>query len=146
MRRRYVPSSDGCEGLYVTPTLQGSRPGGVIAQAWATLLATGDDGYRQMARSMHAMTEQVMEAVASIDELALLVVPDAACIPIVSKDKAVGIYQVASLMEQRGWNLFTGQTPEVLTICLGESHITVARKTTSNTNSNVSQTPEVFTI
>lgn len=30
---------------YVTPTLQGSRSGAIIAQAWATLLAVGDNGY-----------------------------------------------------------------------------------------------------
>lgn len=36
-RLSYVPSVDGCEGLYVTPTLQGSRAGGTIAQAWATV-------------------------------------------------------------------------------------------------------------
>ena len=33
-RLTYVPSVDGCEGLYVTPTLQGSRAGGTIAQAY----------------------------------------------------------------------------------------------------------------
>eukprot|EP01052_Picozoa_sp_SAG31_P009213 SAG31_NODE_480_length_15108_cov_56.073423_2_plen_289_part_00 len=43
-RLTLVPSVDGCEGLYITPTLQGSRAGGTIAQAWATVLATGDNG------------------------------------------------------------------------------------------------------
>jgi sphinganine-1-phosphate aldolase len=31
-RASYVPSVDGCEGLYVTPTLQGSRSGATVAQ------------------------------------------------------------------------------------------------------------------
>ena len=43
----YCPSFDGCEGLYVTPTLQGSRSGATIAQvsrnkAEGELLIRGD--------------------------------------------------------------------------------------------------------
>jgi hypothetical protein len=50
---------DGCEGLYVTPTLQGSRAGGTVAQAWATVLHFGDDGYRKMARDVHGVCLQI---------------------------------------------------------------------------------------
>ena len=61
-------------------------------------------------------------------ELQLLVEPDAAIVPIVAAPpssgatKAVDIYQVASVMEQKGWNMFTGQHPPVMSVCLGEQH------------------------
>ena len=32
------------------------------------------------------------------------------------------IYSVASLLEEKGWNLATGQFPPCLTICIGERH------------------------
>ena len=32
------------------------------------------------------------------------------------------IYAVASLLEEKGWNLATGQGPPCLTICIGERH------------------------
>ena len=45
-RGTYVPSHDGCEGLYVTPTLQGSRAGGVIAQVGSMEAAAIADARR----------------------------------------------------------------------------------------------------
>ena len=32
------------------------------------------------------------------------------------------IYQVASVLEAKGWNMFTGQHPPVMSVCLGEQH------------------------
>jgi len=125
-RRTYVPSVVGCEGLYVTPTLQGSRAGGVIAQAWATMLYCGDDGYRKVARNYRLIEDKVTEAVGNIEGLRLLVTPDAACVPIVSTDEAaLPIYAVASVLERKGWNPFTGQNPAVMTVCIGEQHLRV---------------------
>jgi len=122
-RASYVPSVDGCEGLYVTPTLQGSRSGGNIAQAWATLLSVGEEGYLEMAASTAKLTQAVVDAVGKIPELELLVQPHAAIIPIVAKKgSGVEIYQVASVLETKGWNMFTGQNPPVMSVCLGEQH------------------------
>lgn len=32
-------------GLYVSPTIAGSRPGGLIAGAWAAMISLGSEGY-----------------------------------------------------------------------------------------------------
>jgi len=116
----YVPVTDGCEGLYVTSTLQGARGGAVIAQAWATMLYMGNEGYAKMARE-HASTHQrYRQTINGIPGMRMLVDSHASIVPIAS-DK-YSIYAVASLMEDMGWNLFTGQMPPVLSICLGENH------------------------
>ena len=44
-----------------------------------------------------------------------------ACIVPVGSKK-YNIYAVASLLEEKGWNLATGQSPPCLTICIGERH------------------------
>jgi len=119
-RLTYVPVTDGCEGLYVTSTLQGSRGGAVIAQAWATMLHLGDSGYMEHAKAIHALHERYQEAVARIPGLRVLCPCHACIVPIVSDTH--NIYAIASLMEDRGWNLFTGQFPPVLSICIGELH------------------------
>jgi len=124
-RLTYVPSMDGCEGLYVTTTLQGSRPGGVVAQAWGTMLHVGDDGYRRSARQLHGVMENVRRIVAATPPLKLLVDFDCCCVPIASTDPLVGVYQVASVLEKKGWNMFTGQNPPVMTLCIGEQHLQV---------------------
>lgn len=108
-RLTYVPSVDGCEGLYVTPTLQGSRSGGTIAQAWVTLLNIGDSGYIKMAKNMVKVTKEMTEIIETIPELKLLVTPHASIVPMTTTSKAkFDIYQVASLLERAGWNMFTG--------------------------------------
>ena len=136
-RLTYVPSVDGCEGLYVTPTLQGSRPGGIVAQAWGTLLHIGDEGYVDFARKYAQMVDRVKEILATIPELELLVEPDCACVPIVSIENSISIYQVATLLEKKGWNMFTGQHPAVMTICLGEQHLRVLDRWADDLKSSV---------
>ena len=120
----YMPSSDGCEGLYVTTTLQGSRAGGVVAQAWATLMHIGDKGYRNFANQMYGVMQKVEKIVKSLEpNLRILVSPDACIIPITSD--TIDIYKVAGMMEKRGWNMFTGQNPPVMSLCVGEQHLHV---------------------
>eukprot|EP01064_Diplonema_japonicum_P002829 TRINITY_DN1181_c9_g1_i1.p1 TRINITY_DN1181_c9_g1~~TRINITY_DN1181_c9_g1_i1.p1 ORF type:complete len:553 (+),score=123.64 TRINITY_DN1181_c9_g1_i1:71-1660(+) len=116
----YVPSSDGCEGLYITPTLQGSRSGGVVAAGWGTVVKLGDDGYRKAARRLHAVKEAYIREVEKFPMLKLLAYPDAAVVPIASNSSSLDIYLLASLMEKRGWNMFTGQHPPVMSVCVGE--------------------------
>ena len=125
-RLTYVPSVDGCEGLYVTPTLQGSRSGGTIAQAWATLLNIGDSGYIKIAKNMASVVKKMTKIVEDIPELQLLVTPDASIVPMTTTSKAkFTIYQVASLLERAGWNMFTGQHPPVMSACIGDQHLHV---------------------
>jgi sphinganine-1-phosphate aldolase len=122
-RGSYVPSVDGCEGLYVTPTLQGSRSGAIIAQAWATIVAVGDNGYEKMASDTNRIMELIIDTVTRHPDLELLVTPSAAIIPVVcAKGSSINIYQVASVLEKKGWNMFTGQHPPVMSACIGESH------------------------
>lgn len=44
-----------------------------------------------------------------------------ACIVPVGSKK-YNIYSVASILEEKGWNLATGQDPPYLGICIGERH------------------------
>ena len=79
-----------------------------------------------MAEEVTQVADQMAEIVAKIPELQLLVQPDAAIVPITTAPGAgFSIYQVASLMEAAGWNLFTGQHPPVMSACIGEQHLRV---------------------
>ncbi|GMI34453.1 hypothetical protein TeGR_g3720 [Tetraparma gracilis] len=119
----YMPSWDGCEGLYVTPTIQGSRSGATISAAWSTLMNTGVNGYDVVAKNHHSTLEKARAAVEAIDGIELLVTPDAAILPMVASDKKIDIYLIASRMEKKGWNLFTGQNPPCLGLCIGDVHL-----------------------
>ncbi|KAJ8612935.1 hypothetical protein CTAYLR_006184 [Chrysophaeum taylorii] len=129
-RRSYLPSGGGGGdggGLYVTPTLQGSRNGAIIAQAWATLMHYGQDGYRDVAAEIKAAFAKALEIVRDTEDIDVLGTPDAAAIvPIVAgeglKKTGITIYQVAAEMEApRGWSAFTGPNPPVYSICVGQA-------------------------
>mmetsp|Transcript_49385 Transcript_49385/g.105089 ORF Transcript_49385/g.105089 Transcript_49385/m.105089 type:complete len:576 (-) Transcript_49385:155-1882(-) len=119
-RLTYVPVCDGCEGLYVTSSMQGARGGAIIAQAWATMLHFGESGYLAFAKEIHELHSAYQDIITSIPQLRVLCPCHACIIPIVAD--RLNIYVIASLMEERGWNLFTGQHPPVMSICIGELH------------------------
>ena len=51
----------------------------------------------------------------------LLVDPVAAIVPMkAAEGSGVNIYQLSWLLEKRGWNMFTGQHPPCMSLCLGE--------------------------
>jgi sphinganine-1-phosphate aldolase len=118
-RRTYVPCVDGCEGLYVTPTLQGSRSGATIAAAWATLVHMGEAGYREQARVITDAHETIKAAVRDTPGVRLCGDPTLAMVSVCGED-GLNVYVLATLLERRGWGLFTGQNPPTLGIPVGE--------------------------
>jgi hypothetical protein len=79
-----------------------------------------------MQADMHGIVAKISAIVSAIPELQLLVTPDAAIVPMTTTASAgFTIYQVASLLEQKGWNMFTGQHPAVMSCCIGEQHLHV---------------------
>jgi sphinganine-1-phosphate aldolase len=117
-------------GFYVTPTLQGARAGANIAQAWATMMHIGADGYKQAAKELHATTELMKAEIASIPGLQLLCESDAAIIPVVCvgsgsgdmAEKALDQNKLVQEMGSRGWNIFTSRHPKCISVCVGEQH------------------------
>jgi len=122
----YVPLMHGCEGLYITPTIQGARGGAVIAQAWATVLFHGQDGYREMAQRVAEAQARFAAVVDKTEGVKVLVTGTHSILPITNTSPSVCIYKVASMLETRGWNLFTGQHPSTLCVCLSEKHLELA--------------------
>mmetsp|Transcript_31645 Transcript_31645/g.76946 ORF Transcript_31645/g.76946 Transcript_31645/m.76946 type:complete len:169 (-) Transcript_31645:284-790(-) len=102
--------------------MQGARSGATMASAWATLMYMGKDGYMKATLGLHAIFEQVRQAVRETDGVRLLVDSDLAVVPIASDSAEINIYAVASMMERRGWNMFTAQKPPAMSFCIGEQH------------------------
>lgn len=49
-------------GLYMSPTLSGSRSGAVIAATWASLLRIGANGFKQQAAAVEEGVRKLKEA------------------------------------------------------------------------------------
>jgi glutamate/tyrosine decarboxylase-like PLP-dependent enzyme len=106
--------------LYVTPTLQGSRSGAVIASAWATMLFMGEKGYRESCERLTRIYIKLQQEVVRIPGLRLLLQPDLSILPMASD--RYDIYKLATLLDRRGWNMFTTQDPPAMSLCIGEQH------------------------
>jgi len=120
-----IPVVDGMT-LYVTPTLQGSRGGATIAAAWASILHHGQEGYERSFKELHHTHKRVEKELAQVEGLHLLRPEgsDLAIIPVGSN--LFNIFSLASLLEERGWNMFTSRNPNSMALCIGQQHVQVA--------------------
>ncbi len=52
IHNQYFVSTDWSGGIFVSPTMAGSRSGGIIAATWASLMSYGRDGYVEASREI----------------------------------------------------------------------------------------------
>ncbi|MFZ0888696.1 MAG: aminotransferase class V-fold PLP-dependent enzyme, partial [Candidatus Binataceae bacterium] len=114
-RRQYFAINDWAGGLYASPTIAGSRSGGITASTWAAMAALGEEGYLAAARRIMKTADAIKQGVADIPQLKVIGNPTY-CIAITSD--AVDIYHVNDFLNSRGWRLNGLQKPPGFHICV----------------------------
>ncbi|MBD3352744.1 MAG: aminotransferase class V-fold PLP-dependent enzyme [Candidatus Lokiarchaeota archaeon] len=99
-------------GIYATPTMTGTRPGGAIAATWAMMKFMGEEGYLKFAKQTMETTNKLMDGIKKIPELHIFGDPDMTVFTFGSED--VNVYRVADLMQTNGWVLDRLQKPRCL--------------------------------
>ncbi|MBN2622470.1 MAG: aspartate aminotransferase family protein [Acidimicrobiales bacterium] len=102
---QYFFMSGWTGGKYMSPGIEGSRSGGLIAATWAAMVQLGRDGYRRYAEAIFSTAAQMMDAVRSHPELRIMGRPTF-CFSFTSDE--FDIYHVNDFMRERGWR-FNGQ-------------------------------------
>jgi sphinganine-1-phosphate aldolase len=92
---------DWPKGKYYTPTLAGTRSGGVIAAAWAVLHYLGEDGYLALTSRVMRTWRRYVEGIRAIPELYVIGAPDLAIVSFGSN--VVDIFAVSQVLSQRQW-------------------------------------------
>jgi glutamate/tyrosine decarboxylase-like PLP-dependent enzyme len=92
-------------GKYFSPGIEGSRSGGLLAAAWASMVQLGREGYLGYARQIFEAAEAMKAAVTSHPELRLMGSPTF-CFSFTSDE--FDIYHIADAMRPKGWR-FNGQ-------------------------------------
>jgi glutamate/tyrosine decarboxylase-like PLP-dependent enzyme len=110
-RHHYFAQPDWKGGLYASPTMAGSRSGGLIASTWAAMVHLGRKGYRDRARRIFDTAFAMQEAVLSHPELHLMGAPTF-CFSFTSAE--LDIYHVNDAMAERGWRFNGQQNPAAL--------------------------------
>ncbi len=107
-------------GLYVSPSMMGTRPGGAIASAWAVLNYLGEDGYVARAKVLLETTDRLKEGIAAIDGLKILGQPHASVFAFSSD--VIDVYALGDAMEARGWKLDRQHAPAALHCMVTPAH------------------------
>ena len=112
LRHQFFASTDWPGGIYISPGLPGTRPGGPIAAAWAALQGMGEDGYMRLAGEAWEAATKLREGIAQIDGLRVLGGrPMSTVVTWSHSDPAVNVYAVADLMQAKGWGVDRQQHP-----------------------------------
>jgi sphinganine-1-phosphate aldolase len=114
-RRQYFSTSTWPGGLYASPTMAGSRSGGITASTWASMVSLGEQGYLDAARRIMRAAATIQAGIAHIPELRIIGKPTF-CIAITSD--AVDIFHVNDFMAARGWRLNGLQRPPAVHMCV----------------------------
>ncbi|MGB9753319.1 pyridoxal phosphate-dependent decarboxylase family protein [Roseiflexus castenholzii] len=118
-RYQYYVAADWPGGLYVSPTMAGSRPGGLSAAAWAAMVSIGEQGYLDATRRILETARRIRCGIESIPELRVLGDP---LWVIAFASTRLDIYRVLDQMAQRGWNLNGLHHPPAIHICVTLPH------------------------
>ena len=95
-----APAVDWDCGVYVTPSVAGTRPGASLAAAWSVLRYLGRDGFVELARRTMTVRDRLVDGIDAIDGMSSR-----------STDLAMVIYgsdtldtmAVGDAMEAKGW-------------------------------------------
>merc|ERR1711920_568001 len=68
----YSFATDWTGGIYATPTMLGSRPGGVVAATWAAMMKQGEAGYIETTKQIMGATRAIGKAIEDIEGLVLI--------------------------------------------------------------------------
>lgn len=120
-RHQLFAYTDWPGGIYASPTMGGTRPGGAIAAAWAILNYLGEDGYLKLAGEVMAATRRIQEGVAAIGGLEVLGRPAMSVMALGSSK--VNVYEVGDEMGLRGWHLDRQQFPPSLHLTVNPAHV-----------------------
>lgn len=122
-RHQYFSYSGWPGGLFGSPSILGTRPGGNIATGWATLMALGREGFTNIARDCMRVTQAMIDGVNAVDGLTVLGKPPMTAFSFASTDPNVDILSVADIMEERGWRMERQQLPNCLHCSVMPSHV-----------------------
>jgi glutamate/tyrosine decarboxylase-like PLP-dependent enzyme len=97
---QFFECGDWPGGVYNTATIVGTRPGGAIAGAWATLQGLGEAGYTETARQIMGVVAQYRRGVEALG-LRVLGNPELSILCFTADD--VDMMDVGAAMAERGW-------------------------------------------
>ena len=112
-------------GVFASPALLGTRPGGAYAAAWAAMQRFGVDGYRDLAARTQEAFLHMRRGVEALPELKVLGEPHGPLLAYASATAEVNIFAVGDQMDAKGWQVNRLQFPDGLHAMITAQHLPV---------------------
>jgi len=126
LRRHQYYAFDGWPGgIYVAPNVQGTRPAGPIAAAWAVMNFLGRDGYTHLVEEAMDAAETIAARVAAREDLTVVSDPDMSLLAIESTAPDLDAWTVQRELSERGWELERQQRPESMHLSAMAQHASI---------------------
>uniref|UniRef100_A0A8D1HF19 Sphingosine-1-phosphate lyase 1 n=2 Tax=Sus scrofa TaxID=9823 RepID=A0A8D1HF19_PIG len=117
---QFFVATDWQGGIYASPTMAGSRPGGISAACWAALMYFGENGYVEATKQIIKTTRFLKAELENIKGIFVFGNPQLSVIALGSRD--FDIFRLFNLMTAKGWNLNQLQFPPSIHFCITLVH------------------------
>ncbi|XP_023864414.1 sphingosine-1-phosphate lyase 1-like isoform X1 [Salvelinus namaycush] len=117
---QYFVAPDWQGGIYASPSVAGSRPGGIIAACWATMMHMGEDGYIKATKKIIDTARTIKTEIRKINGVFVFGDPEVSVVAIGSD--VFDIFRLSNALTSKGWNLNTLQYPSSIHICCTVLH------------------------
>ncbi|EDW10304.1 sphingosine-1-phosphate lyase [Drosophila mojavensis] len=117
---QFTVTTDWPGGVYGSPTVNGSRAGGIIAACWATMMNFGYEGYLEATKRIVDTARYIERGVRQIDGIFVFGKPATSVIAIGSN--VFDIFRLSDALCKLGWNLNALQFPSGIHICVTDMH------------------------
>ncbi len=114
-RYQFFQMSHWPGGIYASPSMTGSRSGGLTASTWATMVYLGESGYLKAASSIMKIADRIKEGVKGINELEIIGDPT---FLVSLRSSKVDIFHVNDYMISKGWRFNGLQNPPAIHFCV----------------------------
>ena len=115
LRYQFFSVGDWPGGLYASPTVQGSRSGGLSAATWAAMVTMGEEGYLKTAKLIMDTADKIRNGIAGIPEIKIA---GKSTFVIGMISDQVNMYHVNDYLISKGWRMNGCQNPPGFHFCV----------------------------
>jgi sphinganine-1-phosphate aldolase len=114
LHHQFVVTTDFPGGIYISPTLLGSRAGGPIAAAWAGMKHLGEKGYLSLAKTLMDGVQKLRTGLITIPGISIVGNPCMNIISFTTVNNDPDIFVIADQLEEKGWMVDRQQFPNCI--------------------------------
>jgi len=118
---QYTVTTDWPGGVYGSPTVNGSRAGGIIAACWATLMNFGEEGYIEATKAIIDTAKYIEKELRKVEGIYIFGTPATTVVALGSND--FDIFRLSDKLCKKGWNLNALQFPSGIHFTVTYMHI-----------------------